>query len=403
MEYYSSLPKRQRRERDTAAADEVVSSLAVPATTATKEEDPTSSDEEEELLGQLVYNSSRTAQLRREQQQRQEKAEEEEVHKKKCTRKSFEQRIDDLRAYKEKHGHVNVKTSEDRSLYEFCSHMRRARHNPEKSARALTDDQVASLDALGFDWSVSERQAVKSFDQRIEDLQAYQEKHGHVNVKKGKEVEDKSLYSWLGEMRRARKHPEKSTTLINEERIASLDALGFDWAVKEHIVKSFEQRIEDLRAYKEKHGHINVRKSDDKSMYDFCMKMRQARKHPEKSDRILTDERIASLDTLGFKWTVRTREQVAKKSFVQRIEDLRAYKEKNGHINLKDREDKSLYRFCVDMRRARKNPKKYRMLINEERITSLDAMGFDWSVTVTERAAKKSLDNESKICGRIKV
>ena len=91
------------------------------------------------------------------------------------------------------------------------------------------------------------------------------------------------------------------------------------------------------------------------------------------------------------------------KSFEQRIEDLRAYKAKHGHTNVKEKEDKSLHDFCRNIRRARRHPEKYRMLINEERITSLDAMGFDWSVTVTERAAKKSLDNESKICGRIKV
>ena len=70
---------------------------------------------------------------------------------------SFEQRLDDLRAYKEKHGHVNVKEKEDKSLYSFCKHMnmsmsmRHARKNPEKSAMALTNDQITSLEALGFD------------------------------------------------------------------------------------------------------------------------------------------------------------------------------------------------------------------------------------------------------------
>ena len=68
---------------------------------------------------------------------------------------SFEQRLDDLRAYKEKHGHVNVKEKEDKSLYSFCKHMnmsmRHARKNPGKSAMALTNDQITSLEALGFD------------------------------------------------------------------------------------------------------------------------------------------------------------------------------------------------------------------------------------------------------------
>ena len=41
--------------------------------------------------------------------------------------------------------------------------------------------------------------------------------------------------------------------------------------------KLFDQRVADLQAYKEKHGHANVKKSDDKSLYDFCKHMRRAR------------------------------------------------------------------------------------------------------------------------------
>ena len=90
---------------------------------------------------------------------------------------------------------------------------------------------------------------------------------------------------------------------FNEERIASLDALGFEWTAREHAgKKSFDQRIEDLQVNKEKHGHINVKQKEDKSLYEFCCNMRWARKHPEKSDRALTDDRIARLDALGFDW-----------------------------------------------------------------------------------------------------
>ena len=75
----------------------------------------------------------------------------------------------------------------------------------------------------------------------------------------------------------------------------------------------------------------------------------------------------------------RPREQTAaKKSFEQRIADLLAYKEKHGHINVKEKEDKSLYSFCYKMRLACKHPEKPGMVINEERIACLDALGFDW-------------------------
>ena len=89
----------------------------------------------------------------------------------KRVQKSFEQRIEDLRAYKEKNGHVKVKGSEDKSLYEFCKQMRHARNNPGKSRKLINEERIASLDALGFEWAVIERRAIniKSSEQRIED------------------------------------------------------------------------------------------------------------------------------------------------------------------------------------------------------------------------------------------
>ena len=46
--------------------------------------------------------------------------------------------------------------------------------------------------------------------------------------------------------------------------------MGFEWTVREYAAKkTFAQRVLDLQAYKEKHGHVNVKKSDDKSFMGF--------------------------------------------------------------------------------------------------------------------------------------
>ena len=284
--------------------------------------------------------------------------------------KSFAERIADLAAYKAKHGHVTVSKKEDQSLHNFCKTIRYAHSNPEKSNTTLTDDHVASLDALGFDWVL--RNSAITFEQRLEDLKAYKEKYGCLNVKK---EHNPSLHVFCGNIRHARKNPGKGIK-INEDRIASLDALGFDWKVLKGKNASFEQRIDDLRAYKEKHGHVNVSQKEDSSLYNFCHHMRNARKYPEKSHRVLTEDRIASLDALGFDWSIK--EQAAKKSFEQRIEDLQAYKKKHGHTNVKEKEDKSLYLFCCNIRQARNNPEKSRVVLTEDCIARLDDMGFDW-------------------------
>lgn len=71
--------------------------------------------------------------------------------------KTFEERVADLRTYKAKHGHTNVKHTEDKGLAQFCSATRHARKNLNKfkqgKGRAkLDEERIAALDAIGFDW-----------------------------------------------------------------------------------------------------------------------------------------------------------------------------------------------------------------------------------------------------------
>jgi len=299
----------------------------------------------------------------------------------------FEERIEDLRSYKEKHGHLNIKQSQDKSLAQFCIDIRYTRKNPGKGGRMkMNEERIASLDALGFDWRPAcTKYNVRSFEKRMEDLRSYKEKHGHLNVKQS---QDKSLAQFCTNIRYTRKNLGKGGRMkLNEECIASLDALGFDWrpAFSKTKVRLFEERIEDLRSYKEKHGHLNIKQSQDKSLAQFCIDIRYTRKNPGKGGRMkMNEERIASLDALGFDWRPAcTKYNV--RSFEKRMEDLRSYKEKHGHLNVKQSQDKSLAQFCTAIRYTRKNPGKGGgMKMNEERIASLDALGFDWRSICTK-------------------
>jgi len=291
----------------------------------------------------------------------------------------FERRIEQLKAYKEKHGHLNVTQNEDKKLAAFCHHIRFSRRNPEKRGTKLTDDRIASLDALGFDWThVNHRM---TFEERIEQLRAYKEKHGHLSVTRN---EDKGLYHFSVNIRQARKNAG-----ITDDRIASLDALGFDWILKKGNQMPFERRIEQLKAYKEKHGHFIVG-NEDKSLAKFCNSIRKGRRNPEKSSTKLTDDRIASLDALGFDWILKKGNQMP---FERRIEQLKAYKEKHGHLNVTQNEDKKLAAFCHHIRFSRRNPEKRGTKLTDDRIASLDALGFDWK-TFEERIEQLRVHKE---------
>jgi hypothetical protein len=57
----------------------------------------------------------------------------------------------------------------DKSLAKFCAKARHTHNNPGKSNRMkLTIENIARLDALGFNWMLKEY-VTRSFDERIED------------------------------------------------------------------------------------------------------------------------------------------------------------------------------------------------------------------------------------------
>ena len=101
-----------------------------------------------------------------------------EDRRQKTTSKSFEKRIEELVAFKAKHGHVRVTVKHDKSLGVFCKNMRSARRRTGGGGTVITEDRFKALDELGFEWEVKNN----SFYERIEELRAFKEKHGHVRV-----------------------------------------------------------------------------------------------------------------------------------------------------------------------------------------------------------------------------
>jgi len=110
----------------------------------------------------------------------------------------------------------------------------------------------------------------------------------------------------------ARRCPEIFAMAITEERIKALNDLGFEWHVlptpqlemhKSKIGASmpFKECIEELKEFKEKHGHTRVTMKQDKSLYQFCASMRSARRNPGVR-RSITEDRKNALNDLEFDW-----------------------------------------------------------------------------------------------------
>jgi hypothetical protein len=97
--------------------------------------------------------------------------------------------MEDLKRFKETHGHANVTIREDIPLGQFCAKARYAHNNPGKGTK-LTDERISAFNAMDFNWT-SQEYVTRSFDERIDDLEKYKRTHGHLSVNRHK---DSSLY-----------------------------------------------------------------------------------------------------------------------------------------------------------------------------------------------------------------
>jgi hypothetical protein len=52
---------------------------------------------------------------------------------------------------------------------------------------------------------------------------------------------------------------------------------SWGYTAKSNDDERFFARVDNLKAYKEKHGHLKVCKKEDKSLHIYCSHMRQAR------------------------------------------------------------------------------------------------------------------------------
>jgi hypothetical protein len=160
-----------------------------------------------------------------EQARQRKKEQEEQAPKAQGKYKTFDDKMEDLKQFEETHGHANVTSREDIPLGKFCAQVRYAHKNPGKGL-TLTDERIAAFDAMDFNWT-SQEYVRRSFNERIDDLEEYKQTHGHLRLKR---LEDSSLYQFCLGVRHSLKQAEKDgTRKLTVERIARLDALGFEW------------------------------------------------------------------------------------------------------------------------------------------------------------------------------
>ena len=259
-----------------------------------------------------------------------------------------------LTAYAEQNGDTNVPQRES-TLGQWVRTQRRA-----YGRKQLDKTKIKSLDEIGFTWDEKSDRWQTMFNELI----SYKDQHGHCNVP-SVDKDRSALFLWLCTQRTAMKDGK-----IEQDRIDKLNAIGFIWDLHEHM---WQERFNQLLAFKEKHGHCNVplKYTQNKTLGSFVIGQRYKQKNGN-----LPAHQIEQLNAIGFIWDLN--EHLWQEKFNQ----LLAFKEKHGHCNVPQKytENKALGSWVCGQRERKRGKKKRASPITQHQIQRLEEIGFIWNV-----------------------
>jgi len=152
---------------------------------------------------------------------------------------SWNQRLDELRKYREEHGNclvpsryppnpeLGVWVGTQRTQYRLYQRSKElGTVNP--SSAAMSDDRIRQLEELGFVWALRGG-SDNVWRKRVSELVEYRAKYGNSDVS-SKYKENAKLASWVYIQRIQYKLVrEGKASTLDDEKIAELDSLGFTW------------------------------------------------------------------------------------------------------------------------------------------------------------------------------
>ena len=383
---------------------------------------------------------------------------------------SWNQRFQELCAYKEKHGDCLVPTiyPDNPALGRWVATQRKQYRTYAKAKEAETSDlaggdmneeRVRLLEGIGFVWELGPGWDSNTWNERLEELKAYKQQHGDCNVPITY-TENLQLAKWVAMQRtqyanyiKAVRAGETEPAVggITADRIAKLDEMGFSWnigrgrgqpkrapeeeteggsqgdgAVAQSgdsrkraastradaddpnyqvlIQNEWHQRICELLAYKAEHGNLLVPTKYEKNPFlGRWVSQQRARYHAytkakqegnaDLGSKGLNEERIAQLNSIGFVWAAKGRggeDLNANVRWNERFEELKAYKNEKGDclVPTKYPENTKLARWVGNQRQHYRFYMKAKEEgtidpqaggMNEERIRKLESIGFCWN------------------------
>jgi superfamily II DNA or RNA helicase len=265
----------------------------------------------------------------------------------------WEIRFNDLLSYKDKYGDCRVPNSfkENKMLGVWVANQRSL-----NSKRKLSAERIALLDSVGFIWYTYSQ----DLEKWIKELILYKSKHGDCRVPYAYKP-NRPLSSWVNNLRQ-----RYSKGKLTSDILQRLEEIGFEWKLTS---TDWEKHFEDLKCYFNKYG--NCRPPADCVEFNrvgaWCGNQRQ-----KYQKGTLSLEQIDKLNSIGFEWDPYASD------WELGLSELLAFKTQHGHcrVNQKFKSgDINLGHWVRNQRRSYKMKK-----LSQERITRLEAIGFEWLI-----------------------
>ena len=280
--------------------------------------------------------------------------------------------LNELKEFFIRNSHIDVPSSLDgeyRSLYKWlCRQKEEYRKYLYGEDSKLSYRRREALETLGFHIGMfdvcASTQVTKriSWEGRYEQLLKFRKDHGGQCNVPGNEEKFNQLSSWIQHQRaEKRKKDAGKKSRLSDEKESLLENVGFIWSTKEW---KWSLRLEELRKYKEAHGHCNV-PTKEAELGGWVMTQRL-----QYGNEKISKERIEKLNELGFIWNMHSL------AWDEKYNELRDHLEEEGRYA-----STSLMAWIATQRAE----KRYKDLglqnhLTDDRERKLKEIGFDWNV-----------------------
>mmetsp|Transcript_19390 Transcript_19390/g.55803 ORF Transcript_19390/g.55803 Transcript_19390/m.55803 type:complete len:308 (-) Transcript_19390:52-975(-) len=192
-------------------------------------------------------------------------------------------------------------SQDDKLLHGWIQQQRRhVRQYKDGERSHMTPERLSVLEHVKFPLALRGDEFWKA---NYEKLREYHATTGHCRVPHNFQLNQK-LGDWVTDQRRQhRLRQEGKPSQMTDDRKAKLDALNFEFSVRERV--GWDQRLEELVLYRDTNGNCAVPQSyaPNKALGKWVAKQReQFRNREEGKHSSLTDERLKRLEDIGFKW-----------------------------------------------------------------------------------------------------